>query len=353
MMKRGRKAVLIVVVLAVVLSVATIIMINVPKEPEKALLKVMSDRVDLQVRNIRLTEVGDSGMKWEIMADTARYQKKENLAFLEKLKVKLVTKDNRTFMMTGDRGRLNTESRDMEIEGNVDIVSDNGDRFRTDHLRYLNAGKLIETEGSVVMENKSIRVSGVGMTLYLEEKRSRSPIPGPGEFHRGTERERMMLQRICTLIIGVGVLIAALGQPINVHGQAKQKPKVERDQPIQIVSDRLDAYNEKRMVVFSGNAVATQGERTIRADVLTLYYKEEKKPAVPSATPSTAESEGPGELERVEAKGHVTISEGDRIVTGEEAIYEQDAQKITMTGNAVLREGANIIRGDKVVRIPE
>lgn len=155
----------------------------------------------------------------------------------------------------------------------------------------------------------------------------------------------MILQRICTLIIGLGVLIAAFGQPVNVHGQTKQKPKVERDQPIEIVSDRLDAYNEKRMVVFSGNAVATQGERTIRSDVLTIYYKEEKKPAVRPA----GEAEGPGELERVEAKGHVTISEGDRIVTGEEGIYEQDAQKITMTGNAVMREGANIIRGDKVV----
>ena len=51
------------------------------------------------------------------------------------------------------------------------IVSDQGDRFRTDHLRYLNAGKLIETDGPVVMENKSIRVSGVGMTLSLEEKK--------------------------------------------------------------------------------------------------------------------------------------------------------------------------------------
>lgn len=171
MMKTGRKTVLIVVALAVVLSAAAIITINIPKEPEKALLKIMSDRVDLQVRNVRLTEVGDSGMKWEIMADTARYQKKENLAFFEKLSVKLVTKEGRTFMMTGDRGRLNTESRDVEIEGNVDIVSDNGDRFSTDHLRYLNAGKLIETEGSVVMENKSIRVSGVGMTISLEEKK--------------------------------------------------------------------------------------------------------------------------------------------------------------------------------------
>jgi lipopolysaccharide export system protein LptA len=153
-----------------------------------------------------------------------------------------------------------------------------------------------------------------------------------------------MPKKICTLIIGLGFLFAGLGQSIDVHGQTKPKPKVERDQPIEIVSDRLEAYNEKRMVIFSGNAVATQGGRTIRADVLTLYYKEGKQPAAPPS----GESEGPGELERVEAKGHVTISEGDRIVTGDEGVFEQDAQKITMTGNAVMREGANIIRGDRI-----
>ena len=57
MMKTRRKTVLILVVLVVVISAAAIITINIPKEPEKALLKVMSDQVDLQVRNVRLTEV--------------------------------------------------------------------------------------------------------------------------------------------------------------------------------------------------------------------------------------------------------------------------------------------------------
>ncbi len=153
-----------------------------------------------------------------------------------------------------------------------------------------------------------------------------------------------MRRRIYTLMMCIGVLIAVPGQPVDVGSQTKQKPKIARDLPIQIVSNRLDAYNEKRMVVFTGNAVATQGGRTIRSDVLTLYYKEEKK----SAASSTSEAGGPGDVERVEAKGRVTISEGDRIVTGDEAVFEQDAQKITMTGNAVMREGANIIRGDRI-----
>ena len=154
-----------------------------------------------------------------------------------------------------------------------------------------------------------------------------------------------MSERFFRVIIFMGVLIAVLYQPGGAIGETKQKPRIDKSQPIQIVSDRLDAYNEKRMVVFSGNAVATQGARTIRADRLTLYYKENRK----TAGPSTAEVEGTGDLERVEAKGQVTITEGERVVTGEDAIFEQDIQKITMTGRAVLREGANIIRGDRIV----
>jgi lipopolysaccharide export system protein LptA len=154
-----------------------------------------------------------------------------------------------------------------------------------------------------------------------------------------------MSGKIPGIILCTGFLIAALIQPGEIRGGAKQKPKIERDQPIEIVSDRLDAYHEKRMVVFSGNAVAKQGARTIRSDRLILYYKEGLK----TAGPSNRETEGMGDLERVEAKGQVTISEGDRIVTGNEAVFEQDSQKITMTGSAVLREGANIVQGERIV----
>jgi lipopolysaccharide export system protein LptA len=151
--------------------------------------------------------------------------------------------------------------------------------------------------------------------------------------------------RIVKIFICLTMMMTPLWQTDNARAGAKQRTPIDREQPIQIVSDRLEAYHEKRMVVFTGNAVATQGQRTIRSDRLTLYYKEDKK----TAGRSKAETEGPGNLDKVEAKGHVTITEGDRIVTGEEAVFDQEAQKITMTGNAVMQEGANIIRGDRII----
>jgi lipopolysaccharide export system protein LptA len=125
----------------------------------------------------------------------------------------------------------------------------------------------------------------------------------------------------------------------------KKKP-VEKDQPIEIVSDRLDAYNEKKLVVFSGNAVATQGDKVIKSDRLRLYYKKG-----PQSSPKTGSKDisSTGDLEKIEAEGHVIVTQGERIVTGNLATYYQDTQKIIMTGNAVMREGRNIIRGDRIV----
>jgi LPS export ABC transporter protein LptC len=171
MMKIRRRTVLIVAILAMTLFAGAILAIGLRRSPEKTLLKIMSDRVDLQVKNVHFTEVGSSGMTLEIKADTARYQKKENLALFDQITVRLVTKDGRVFMMNGDKGQFNTQSRDMEIEGNVGIVSENGDRFTTDRLLYRDAAKRIETDRPVIMENRSIRISGVGMIFSLDGKK--------------------------------------------------------------------------------------------------------------------------------------------------------------------------------------
>lgn len=170
MTRKGKKALFIVVPATLLIALAVIIL-SIPEKPKKEPLKIISDHVDLQIRNVRFTEVGDSETTLEVTAEVARYLKKDNLALFEKPTVTLLLKDGRRFTMSGDRGRLDTESRDVEIEGHVAVVSGDGDRFTTDRLRYVNAGRRIETEGAVVMENRNIRVSGVGMTLSLEEKK--------------------------------------------------------------------------------------------------------------------------------------------------------------------------------------
>jgi lipopolysaccharide export system protein LptA len=142
------------------------------------------------------------------------------------------------------------------------------------------------------------------------------------------------------------MVISALFVSVAGLAQAQKKLNMDKGQPIQIQSDRMDAYQEKKVVIFSGNAIATQGDRTIKADRLLIYYKDRSgSPEKKNVTDIGAA----GDLERLEAQGRVTITETNRIVTGDHAVFYQDSQKIVMTGSAVMREGKNIIKGGKVI----
>lgn len=129
----------------------------------------------------------------------------------------------------------------------------------------------------------------------------------------------------------------------DVSGQPLDK-KLPRE-PIQITSDRLEAFNDQRLVVFAGNAVAVQGRKVIRADKLLVYYKKGADDG--KAEPGTALGQG-GDLDRIEAKGKVRITELNRVVTGEDAVYYQDDQKIVVSGNALMREGDSVVRGERI-----
>jgi lipopolysaccharide export system protein LptA len=120
----------------------------------------------------------------------------------------------------------------------------------------------------------------------------------------------------------------------------------QSDEPIEITSNRMEAFNEKKLIVFSGNAIAKQGNKVLKADQLNLYYKKEPDKKVKVGT---TETEGTGNLEKIEAKGNVSLTQGERVATGDEAIYLRDSGKVIMTGNAVLSEGKNLIKGDRVI----
>jgi lipopolysaccharide export system protein LptA len=166
--------------------------------------------------------------------------------------------------------------------------------------------------------------------------------------------EGMKKKTVLTLLLFVMFFLMAQGL---LWGQDKRAKllKAGENKPIDIVSDRLDAYQEKDLVQFSGNVIATQGERVIKSDTLMVFFKkkaEDKKTESKKAEKREADTEGASkatDIDRIEAKGNVRISEKDRLVTGELAILYNEDQKIIVTGNPVMREGSNVITGDRVI----
>lgn len=154
-----------------------------------------------------------------------------------------------------------------------------------------------------------------------------------------------MMKRPLTIFLALLFLSPAWhGGTPGASESKKNNP--DRNQPINITSDRLEAYNEKSLVVFSGNAVAVQGDKVIKADSLLITYK--KEPGAAGQKSEVGDFAQAGSVEKIEAKGNVRITQEKKIVTGDYAVYYQDTQKIVMTGNAVMKEGNNTIRGEKI-----
>lgn len=155
-----------------------------------------------------------------------------------------------------------------------------------------------------------------------------------------------MKKYLLSPIIGLVIVLICVSVHHSHAKNALNEMRAKKGGPIHIVSDRLDAFNEKKLAVFTGNVVATEGDKVIKSDQLFIYYKNvENKGGVKKAG---AESEA-GDLERIEARGNVRITQGKKIVTGENAVYLNDDQKIIVTGNPVMKDGVNTIKGDKII----
>lgn len=167
---RKKKIIIAVVLMSIILALAGGYIWKMRKQAVTAILKVLPDEIDLRVKDLKYQELEVGGVKWEVQADNASLQKKDKLALFEKIRIRFIMKDGRVYHLSGDQGRMNTESHDMDITGNIVIVSDKGERFRTDRLQFSKKDELIFTNGPVLMENDFMSVKAVGMSLSMRDE---------------------------------------------------------------------------------------------------------------------------------------------------------------------------------------
>jgi len=176
-MKLSKKTVIIssIVVVSLVIFIAIAVIFKSSVSKPKNLLKVLQESVDLQIKGFVYTEVGEANAKWEVKAETATYNKKQELAVLDVVQIKLTTSDGKVFLMSADKGQMHTKEKTIEIKGNVVITSADGDKFSTDHLNYSDAEKKFYTDAPVTMENARMKITGKGLALFMNDGRLNIP----------------------------------------------------------------------------------------------------------------------------------------------------------------------------------
>jgi lipopolysaccharide export system protein LptA len=120
-------------------------------------------------------------------------------------------------------------------------------------------------------------------------------------------------------------------------------------EPIKIDADRLDVFDKEQRAVFQGNVVVVQGETTMRCSTLTVFYDNQKGGAGGQRGPAAGTGSQNDNIKQIDCAGPVTVVSKDQVATGDNAIFDRAANKVTMTGNAVLSQCQNVTRGERIV----
>jgi len=172
------------------------------------------------------------------------------------------------------------------------------------------------------------------------------------------ELVQMMTSRVFSLGGGRYALLAVLwmalawAAPVQAQQIAQQFGGFAADQnaPIEIEANRLDVDDNKKTAVFAGKVNARQGTFTMLSNKLIVYYTGS---AADGQAPKKAKDQpggGDQNIRRIVARGAVQLSNGkDNSATGDEADYDVAKQVITLSGNVVLSQCGNVLKGSAIV----
>jgi len=100
-------------------------------------------------------------------AVSAVYFREQNTLTLEKVRATFYGKNQETYVLVGEKGRYNTQTKMIEVFDGVKIETSSGYQLRTQGLRYQADQKELSTSDPVEMKGPDMQVEGVGMVVDL------------------------------------------------------------------------------------------------------------------------------------------------------------------------------------------
>jgi lipopolysaccharide export system protein LptA len=154
---------------------------------------------------------------------------------------------------------------------------------------------------------------------------------------------------IALALLLAGGFVAA--QPAKGPPNALQGFSQNRDQPVHIEAATLEVRDKDKMATFSGNVKVTQGDTGLRCKSLVVFYEQNDANADKSKSVALA-NPGPGGQQRIkklEARGGVVVTQKDETATGDLGLFDMQSNTVTLSGNVVMTQGQNVLRGERLV----
>jgi len=171
-MKRIKIAILISIGL-IVIVVSLILWANYRgrRPPEEIQLpKIAIEGADSRIEKVHFVEEKHGRKTWELEAKSMQHYPEQNLMVLEDVKLTFFAEDGRTFTLTGKQGKVQQDTKNMELQGDVVATSSDGYHFKTQSVAYDHQQKKIQTPDPVELDGDQLRLKGRGMLVDVEAR---------------------------------------------------------------------------------------------------------------------------------------------------------------------------------------
>lgn len=244
------------------------------------------------------------------------------------------------------------------------IQADSGIEWQQNARLYIARGNAVATRGTSEVHADTL------IAHYRDAKAAggAGAAGGNTEIYRVEAEGRVTLKRDGQTVVGDRA-VYDIDQAIAVITGRQLKLTTASD--VVTARDSLEWYDQKQIAVARGDAVATRNGKTIKADILTAYMQKSPPPGKPGApgsrqaaarpkpavTPAAAgagaapasASGGESKISRVDAQGHVVITNTLDTGRGDFGVYNGESGIATLIGNVVIQRGNNVIRGQRGV----
>lgn len=135
--------------------------------------------------------------------------------------------------------------------------------------------------------------------------------------------------------IALALALLAAG-PATAPAVAQALRNHNTNAPVDFEADQIDVQDRANRANLTGNVNIRQGDLTLTAARMTIAY-------------TGTVSSGNPDINRLDASGGVIVRSPGETASGDFATYDLNRRIITMVGGVTLNQGANVLRGGRLV----
>ncbi len=140
-------------------------------EKQEDLTSTFLKDVNVSIDKIHHVATKDGKTEWSLDARTARVKGDKNEVFLEDISAVFFREDGTKVYLTGDEGLLKTDTKDIEVKGNV-LVKNKDYRLKTEKLHYSHKKRVIICKVPVKLSGSSFNLTAETMTIDLNTQKA-------------------------------------------------------------------------------------------------------------------------------------------------------------------------------------